>query len=163
VPHQQKLVTVARVGDTPRLSADGSRKTERGRGTNASPTWFSRPASPTAPRRSLRKRLLLEPEPEEPAFANELDFLEYVWRDPTKPDRLRYMAAKACADFHFPSLKAIAQVTSKDFASAVEAAQLRAASVANVIQMKVLPKVLQHSADELKPNHSKPRRTVAGI
>jgi hypothetical protein len=65
------------------------------------------------------------------------------------------MAAKACADFHFPTLKAIAQVTSKDFASAVEAARLRAASVANVIQMKVTPKALQHSADELKPDASR--------
>jgi hypothetical protein len=25
----------------------------------------------------------------EPAFANELDYLEYVWRDPTEPDCLR--------------------------------------------------------------------------
>jgi hypothetical protein len=61
----------------------------------------------------------------EPAFANELDYLEYVWRDPTKPDRLRYMAAKACADFHFPTLKAVAQIKDKDFSSMVEAARLR--------------------------------------
>jgi len=36
-------------------------------------------------------------EPPEPHFENELQYLEYVWRDPTKSDRLRYMAAKACA------------------------------------------------------------------
>jgi hypothetical protein len=96
-----------------------------------------------------------EPEPEEPAFENELAYLEFVWRDPTKPDRLRYMAAKACADFHFPTLRAIAQVSRNDVASAIEAARARAALVANVIQMKIVPKALppgQHSPDELKPN-----------
>jgi hypothetical protein len=93
-------------------------------------------------------------EPPEPAFENELEYLEYVWRDPTKPDRLRYMAAKACADFHFPQYKAIAKVTSKDFASVLDAARLRAASVANVIQLKTGQKALpsvQHDASELKP------------
>jgi hypothetical protein len=40
-------------------------------------------------------------------------------------------------------------------ATAIEAARARAATVANVIQMKVLPKALppaQHPASELKPN-----------
>src|SRR6516164_9724201 len=74
----------------------------------------------------------------EPEFENELDYLEYVWRDPSKPDRLRYMAAKACADFHFPTLRAIAQVSRNDVASAIEAARARAALVANVIQMKIV-------------------------
>jgi hypothetical protein len=90
------------------------------------------------------------PEPE-PRFANELEYLEYVWRDPTKPDRLRYMAAKACADFHFPTLKAIAQIKDRDFASVLDAARLRAAKVANnIIQMS--PKSLPHDASELKPS-----------
>jgi hypothetical protein len=30
-------------------------------------------------------------------------------------------AAKACADFHFPTLKAVAQIKDKDFSSMVEA------------------------------------------
>jgi hypothetical protein len=98
---------------------------------------------------------LEQEEPKEPEFANELDYLEYVWRDPTKPDRLRFMAAKACADFHYPTLKAVAQIKDRDFSSMVEAARLRAASVANVIHMKVAPKALQHSADELKPDASR--------
>jgi hypothetical protein len=62
------------------------------------------------------------------------------------------MAAKACADFHYPTLKAVAQVSRNDVASAIEAARLRAATVANVIQMKVSPKALQHDASELKPS-----------
>jgi hypothetical protein len=37
-------------------------------------------------------------------------------------------------------------------ASILDAARARAASVANVIQMKVLPKSLQHDASELKPS-----------
>jgi hypothetical protein len=71
---------------------------------------------------------IVEPaEPEEPAFANELEFLEYVWRDPAQPTRLRFMAAKACADFHYPTLKAVAQIKDRDFASIIDAARLRAA------------------------------------
>jgi hypothetical protein len=88
----------------------------------------------------------------EPAFANELDYLEYVWRDPTKPDRLRYMAAKACADFHYPTLKAVAQIKEQDMAAVIDAARARAASVANVISLKVVPKAIQHDAAELKPD-----------
>jgi hypothetical protein len=71
------------------------------------------------------------------------------------------MAAKACADFHFPTLKAIAQIKDKDFSSMVEAARLRAAAVANVIHMKVVPKAIQHEApaqhdaSELKPDVSR--------
>jgi hypothetical protein len=68
------------------------------------------------------------------------------------------MAAKACADFHFPTLRAIAQVTKNDFATAMEAARLRAASVANVISLKTGQKVLpqrQHDPDELKPDPSR--------
>jgi hypothetical protein len=99
----------------------------------------------------------LEPEePAEPAFADKLAYLEYVWRNPTKPDRLRYMAAKACADFHFPTYKAISKVTPHDFAAVVDAARARAAAVANVIHLKVSPKAIdaprQHDASELKPN-----------
>jgi hypothetical protein len=100
--------------------------------------------------------VMVPPEPEEPEFANELEFLEFVWRDPTKPDRLRYMAAKACADFHYPTLKAIAQVSKNDMATAIDAARARAASVANVIHLKTgqkaLPQVAQHDASELKPS-----------
>ena len=99
---------------------------------------------------------MLPPECEEPEFANELEYLEYVWRDPTKPDRLRYMAAKACADFHFPTMKAIAQVSKNDMATAIDAARARAATVANVIHLKTVPKALpqvaQHDASELKPS-----------
>jgi hypothetical protein len=95
------------------------------------------------------------PEPEEPAFANELEYLEYVWRDPTQSPRLRFMAAKACADFHYPTLKAVAQIKDRDFASVLDAARLRAAKVANVIELKTgqkaLPQVVQHDASELKP------------
>jgi hypothetical protein len=92
------------------------------------------------------------PEPEEPAFANELEYLEYVWRDPTQSPRLRFMAAKACADFHYPTLKAVAQIKDRDFASILDAARLRAASVANVIELKTGQKALQHDAAELRPS-----------
>jgi hypothetical protein len=93
------------------------------------------------------------PEPE-PHFENELAYLEYVWRDPNKPDRLRYMAAKACADFHFPTLKATAQIKERDMVSVLEKARARSASVAKVIKLDVVPKALQHSPDELKPDPS---------
>jgi hypothetical protein len=62
----------------------------------------------------------------EPEFANEIDYLEYVCRNSTKPDRLRYMVAKACADFHYPTLKAVAQVSSKG--SVLDPARARAAT-----------------------------------
>jgi hypothetical protein len=99
--------------------------------------------------------MMVPPEHDEPEFANELEYLEYVWRDPAQPTRLRFMAAKACADFHYPTLKAVAQVSRNDMASVIDAARARAASVANVIQMKVSPKAIQHDASELKPNPSR--------
>ena len=97
---------------------------------------------------------MLPPEPEEPAFANELEYLEYVWRDPTKPDRLRYMVAKACADFHYPTLKAVAQVKERDMAAVLDRARERIRN-ANVISL--VPKALpaQHDASELKPDVSR--------
>jgi len=77
-------------------------------------------------------------------------------RNAEKPDRLRFAAAKACADFHYPTLKAVAQVSRNDMASVIEASRARAAMVANVIQMKVAPpKALQHSPEELKPDPSR--------
>ena len=92
----------------------------------------------------------LEPaEPEEPAFANELEYLEYVWRDPTKPDRLRYMAAKACADFHYPTLKAVAQVKERDMAAILDRARERVAK-ANVISLVLKALPAQHDAAELR-------------
>ena len=95
----------------------------------------------------------------EPEFANELEYLEHVWRDPTQPTRLRFMAAKACADFHFPSLRAVAHVTNKDSASAmIDRARERAAPYAKIVKLEVVPAAqkalpqVQHSPDELKPN-----------
>jgi hypothetical protein len=85
-----------------------------------------------------------------------LAYLEYVWRDPTKPDRLRFMAAKACADFHFPTLRAIGHVTNKDsFAALLDRARERSDRIAKVIRLEVeKPKALppaQHDPSELKP------------
>jgi hypothetical protein len=94
-------------------------------------------------------------EEEEPHFENELAYLEHVWRDPTQPTRLRFMAAKACADFHFPSLRAVAHVTNKDSAAAMlERARERAAPYAKVIPLHAVPALppAQHSPDELKPS-----------
>jgi hypothetical protein len=95
-------------------------------------------------------------EPEEPHFENELAYLEYVWRDPTKPDRLRYMAAKACADFHFPSLRAVAHVNNKDsLAAMIDRSRERAARYTNVIKLEIEQKALsatQHDPAELKPD-----------
>jgi hypothetical protein len=93
------------------------------------------------------------PEPE-PEFSNELDYLEWVWRNPDKPDRLRYMAAKACADFHFPTLKATAQIKEKDLAAALDRARERAprygTNVIQLVEPKALPSA-QHDPSELKP------------
>jgi|SRR6516225_8802658 hypothetical protein len=92
------------------------------------------------------------PEPE-PHFENELAYLEYVWRDSTKPDRLRYMAAKACADFHFPSLRAVGHVTDKNSVAAmVDRARSRVARYTNVVQLQLAPAA--HDPAELKPNAS---------
>ena|SRR6516162_3929497 len=76
--------------------------------------------------------VMLPPEEKEPEFSNELDYLEWVWRNPDKPDRLRYMAAKACANFHYPTMKAVAHVTNKDSMAAIlDRARERAASVSD--------------------------------
>jgi hypothetical protein len=89
---------------------------------------------------------------EEPHFENELSYLEHLWRDPTQPHRLRFMAAKACADFHFPSLRAVAHVTNRDsFAVSLDKARERSDLVRNVIKLEVVPKALEHSASELRP------------
>jgi hypothetical protein len=69
------------------------------------------------------------------------------------------MAAKACVDFHYPTLKAITKVSENDFSSIVKSAWLRAASAANVISLKVgqkaLPHRTEHDASELMPDHSR--------
>jgi len=91
---------------------------------------------------------------EEPAFANELDFLDWLWKQPSKPDRLRFQAAAEVARYRHATLKAIAQVKEQDMASIIDAARERAAKVANVIHLKTAQKVLpaQHDASELKPS-----------
>jgi len=94
-----------------------------------------------------------EPEPEEPAFASELDFLDWLWKQPSKPDRLRFMAAAEVAKYRHATLKAVAQVREHDMASILDAARARAMKVANnIIQMS--PKVLpaHHDPSELRPN-----------
>jgi hypothetical protein len=94
-----------------------------------------------------------EPEPEEPAFASELDYLDWFWKNPTKPDRLRVDAAKEVAKYRHATLKATAKVTPDDFAAVLDRAKERAAS-ANVIKLQVL-KAIEHDAAELKPDVSR--------
>jgi hypothetical protein len=95
-------------------------------------------------------------EPKEPEFASELDFLDWLWKQPSKPDRLRFQAAAEVAKYRHATLKAITKVSEDDFSSLVEAARLRSAAVSNVIAMKVVPKALppkqQHSPEELRPS-----------
>jgi hypothetical protein len=92
-----------------------------------------------------------EPEPEEPEFASELDYLDWFWKNPTKPDRLRVDAAKEVAKYRHATLKATAKVTPNDFAAVLDRAKERA-SGARVISL--VPKAIeaQHDASELKPS-----------
>jgi hypothetical protein len=63
------------------------------------------------------------------------------------------MAAKTCADFHFPTLKATAQIKDRDMAAILDKARERAAPVLKVVRLepqKALPPV-QHDPAELKP------------
>jgi hypothetical protein len=66
------------------------------------------------------------------------------------------MAAKACADFHFPTLRAIGHVTNKDsIAAMIDRARERSDRVAKVIRLEIEPKALpprQHDPAELKPS-----------
>jgi hypothetical protein len=91
-----------------------------------------------------------EPEPE-PEFSDPLDYLEWFYRQPDKPDRLRLQAAMELSKFRYPTLKAIAQVSKDDFATAIEAARLRS----NVIKLQIVPKAIEHDAAELKPDPSR--------
>jgi hypothetical protein len=96
-------------------------------------------------------------EPKEPEFASELDFLDWLWKQPSKPDRLRFQAAAEVAKYRNATLKATTQVTPNDFAAVLDRAKERAAN-ANVIKLQVLKAIeheappVQHSADELKPS-----------
>ena len=94
------------------------------------------------------------PEPEEPAFASELDYLDWLLKQPSKPDRLRFQAAAEVARYRHATLKAVAQVREQDMAAIIDAARERAAKVANVIHLKTAQKVLpaQHDVSELKPS-----------
>jgi hypothetical protein len=97
-----------------------------------------------------------EPAPE-PEFSDPLDYLDWFYKQADKPDRLRIQAAMELSRFRYPVLKAVAQVSRNDMASAIEAARLRSAAVSNVIAMKVVPKAIealpaQHDASELRPS-----------
>jgi hypothetical protein len=98
-------------------------------------------------------------EPKEPEFASELDFLDWLWKQPSKPDRLRFQAAVEVARYRHATLKAVAQVREQDMATIIDAARERAAKVANVIHLKTAQKVLppsaEHDASELKPDVSR--------
>jgi hypothetical protein len=81
-----------------------------------------------------------------------LDFLRELFRDPEQPMRLRYMAASDVAAYENVKFKAVARLSpGEDAASAIEAARLRAKSVAmKVISVqKALPAT--HPASELQP------------
>ena len=92
------------------------------------------------------------PEPEEPAFASELDYLDWLWKQPSKPDRLRFQAAAEVAKYRHATLKATAKVTPDDFASVLERARARVAKAANVIQLQVGMRAIEHDASELRPD-----------
>jgi len=94
-----------------------------------------------------------EPEPEEPEFASELDYLDWLWKQPTKPDRLRFMAAAEVAKYRHATLKAVAQVREHDMATIIDKARERVANAANVIQLQ--PKAIEHSPEELRPDPSR--------
>jgi hypothetical protein len=101
----------------------------------------------------LLDHLDLTPEgPEEPAFASELDYLDWLWKQPSKPDRLRFAAAAEVAKYRNATLKATAKVTPDDFAAVLDRARERAAN-ANVVKLQVL-KAIEHEAAELKPTRS---------
>jgi hypothetical protein len=91
---------------------------------------------------------------EEPAFASELDYLDWLWKQPSKPDRLRFQAAAEVAKYRHATLKATAKVTPNDFAAVLDRARERMMKVANVIALKTGQKVLpaQHDAAELRPS-----------
>jgi hypothetical protein len=76
-------------------------------------------------------------------LTNELDFLSSVWRCSEVPLRTRITAAVECAKFKYPRMAVTAQVSRNDFATLVEKARERAASVfassRNVIPLRVAP------------------------
>jgi hypothetical protein len=92
-----------------------------------------------------------EPDPE-PTFASELDFLDWLWKQPSKPDRLRFQAAAEVAKYRHATLKATAQVTPDNFAAVLERARARVAKAANVIQLQVGMRAIEHDASELRPD-----------
>ena len=95
----------------------------------------------------------LEPcEPEEPTFASELDFLDWLWKQPSKPDRLRFAAAAEVAKYRNATLKATTQVTPDNFAAVLDRARERVAKAANVIQLQVGMKAVEHDPSELRPD-----------
>jgi hypothetical protein len=91
-------------------------------------------------------------EPEEPAFASELDFLDWLWKQPSKPDRLRFAAAAEVAKYRHAILKAVAQVKEHDMAAVLDRARERIRN-ANIISL--VPKAIEHDASELKPDHAR--------
>ena len=96
-------------------------------------------------------------EPPEPQFEDELAFLTWVWRNPTKSDRLRVAAAQTICKFKYPELKAIAHIPGKESdAAKIDRARERAA---NVIKFLISPKAIeQHPPSELKPTNGSFKR-----
>jgi hypothetical protein len=93
-----------------------------------------------------------------PQFTSELDYLDWFWKNPTKPDRLRVGAAKEVAKYRHAILKATAKVMPNDFAAVLDRAKERVAR-ANVIKLQVL-KAIEHDAAELKPDVARPSRRI---
>jgi hypothetical protein len=82
-----------------------------------------------------------------------LDYLDWLWKQPSKPDRLRFQAAAEVAKYRHATLKATAKVTPDDFASVLERARARVAKAANVIQLQVGARaIVEHDPSELRPD-----------
>jgi len=74
-------------------------------------------------------------EPPEPKFSSELEYLDWLWQQRDKPDRLRFMAAAEVARYRHATMRAIAHVPSTTTAKSIEAARMRAAPYAKVVKL----------------------------
>jgi hypothetical protein len=64
-----------------------------------------------------------------PTDASPVEFLQAVYRDKSQPMPRRMKAAEVCAPYIHPKLSAAAVLVGDDFASKLERARLRSASV----------------------------------
>src|SRR6516162_10093374 len=87
-----------------------------------------------------------EEEPQEPKFNSEIEYMDWLWQQPSKPDRLRFMAAAEVAKYRNATMRAVAHIPNKDsLAASLDRARERS-NLARVIKLELKALPPQHPA-----------------